>query len=44
VIPVGPSGGTQWVTIVEKTARETIERRTLPVQFVPFTRRAKEGK
>lgn len=44
VIPVGPSGGTQWVTIVEKTARDTIERRTLPVQFVPFTRGAKEGR
>ena len=44
VIPVGPSGGTQWVTIVEKTARGTIERRTLPVQFVPFTRGAKEGR
>src|SRR5688572_24714393 len=38
VIPVGPPGGLQFVTIVEKTARGTIERRTLPVQFVPFTR------
>jgi protein-L-isoaspartate(D-aspartate) O-methyltransferase len=38
VIPLGPQGGLQWVTVVEKTERGTIERRTLPVQFVPFTR------
>jgi protein-L-isoaspartate(D-aspartate) O-methyltransferase len=39
VVPVGPPGGMQWVTVVEKTEQGTTERRTLPVQFVPFTRR-----
>jgi protein-L-isoaspartate(D-aspartate) O-methyltransferase len=38
VIPVGSQGETQWMTIVEKTARGVAERRTIPVQFVPFTR------
>jgi protein-L-isoaspartate(D-aspartate) O-methyltransferase len=38
VIPVGPQGETQWMTIVEKTAAGIAERRTIPVQFVPFTR------
>jgi protein-L-isoaspartate(D-aspartate) O-methyltransferase len=39
VIPVGAQGVTQWVTIVEKTGDRLVERRTIPVQFVPFTRR-----
>lgn len=39
VLPLGPQGRTQWLTIVEKTARGVVERRTIPVQFVPFTRR-----
>jgi protein-L-isoaspartate(D-aspartate) O-methyltransferase len=39
VIPVGPQGQTQWITIVDKTPRGVVERRTIPVQFVPFTRR-----
>ena len=39
VIPVGPEGRTQWMTIVDKTTRGLVERRTIPVQFVPFTRR-----
>jgi protein-L-isoaspartate(D-aspartate) O-methyltransferase len=39
VIPVGPVGRTQWMTIVEKTPGGLVERRTIPVQFVPFTRR-----
>ena len=43
VIPVGPSGGMQWMTIVEKTGGKTIERRTLPVRFVPFTRGGQGG-
>ena len=43
VIPVGPAGGMQFVTIVEKTERGTVERRTLPVQFVPFTRGRGQG-
>jgi protein-L-isoaspartate(D-aspartate) O-methyltransferase len=38
VIPVGAQGETQWMTIVEKTAGGVAERRTIPVQFVPFTR------
>jgi protein-L-isoaspartate(D-aspartate) O-methyltransferase len=38
VIPVGSQGETQWMTIVEKTATGVAERRTIPVQFVPFTR------
>ena len=38
VIPVGAQGDTQWMTIVEKTAMGVAERRTIPVQFVPFTR------
>jgi protein-L-isoaspartate(D-aspartate) O-methyltransferase len=38
VIPVGSQGDTQWMTIVEKTAAGVAERRTIPVQFVPFTR------
>jgi len=40
VIPVGPQGDTQWMTIVEKTPAGIVERRTIPVQFVPFTRSA----
>ena len=39
VLPLGPQGQTQWLTVVEKTARGVVERRTIPVQFVPFTRR-----
>jgi protein-L-isoaspartate(D-aspartate) O-methyltransferase len=38
VIPVGSQGDTQWMTIVERTAAGIVERRTIPVQFVPFTR------
>lgn len=39
VIPVGAQGAVQWMTIVEKTERGLVDRRTIPVQFVPFTRR-----
>ena len=38
VIPVGGQGREQWMTIVEKTGIGTVQRRTIPVQFVPFTR------
>jgi protein-L-isoaspartate(D-aspartate) O-methyltransferase len=38
VAPVGPQQAVQEITIVEKTVRGTIERRTIPVRFVPFTR------
>jgi len=36
VIPVGDDE--QWMTIIEKTPDGVIERRTIPVRFVPFTR------
>jgi protein-L-isoaspartate(D-aspartate) O-methyltransferase len=36
VIPVGSAE--QWLTVVDKTATGVIQRRTLPVQFVPLTR------
>lgn len=39
VIPVGPQGRTQWMTVVDKTPGGLVERRTIPVRFVPFTRR-----
>jgi protein-L-isoaspartate(D-aspartate) O-methyltransferase len=38
VVPVGAQGAPQWMTIVERTAKGVVERRTIPVQFVPFTR------
>ncbi len=44
VIPVGEQGHAQWMTIVEKTARGIVERRTIPVQFVPFTRSPPEAR
>ena len=37
VIPVGERE--QWMTIIEKTPEGVAERRTIPVMFVPFTRR-----
>jgi protein-L-isoaspartate(D-aspartate) O-methyltransferase len=39
IAPVGAQGTAQWLTVVEKTDRGLVERRTIPVQFVPFTRR-----
>jgi|SRR5688572_8907359 len=39
VIPVGGQGQTQWITVVDKTGDGFADRRTIPVQFVPFTRR-----
>ena len=39
VIPVGQQGVTQWMTILEKTTKGVTQRQTIPVQFVPFTRR-----
>jgi protein-L-isoaspartate(D-aspartate) O-methyltransferase len=38
VAPVGPQGGTQWITVVDRTGAGLVERRTIPVRFVPFTR------
>ena len=37
VIPVG--GSEQWITIIEKTPGGVVQRRTIEVRFVPFTRR-----
>jgi protein-L-isoaspartate(D-aspartate) O-methyltransferase len=39
VIPVGEQHETQWMTIVEKTTTGIIQRKTIPVAFVPFTRK-----
>jgi protein-L-isoaspartate(D-aspartate) O-methyltransferase len=39
VIPVGERNDTQWMTIVEKTATGVVQRKTIPVAFVPFTRK-----
>ena len=38
VIPVGEQGAPQWLTIVDRTATGIVQRRTLAVRFVPFTR------
>ena len=38
VAPVGAQGTVQWLTIAEKTNRGVLERRAIPVQFVPFVR------
>ena len=44
VIPVGSQGGPQWMTVVEKTGSGVLEKRTIPVQFVPLTReRSRSG-
>jgi protein-L-isoaspartate(D-aspartate) O-methyltransferase len=43
VIPVGSQGGPQWMTVVEKTRRGVLEKRTIPVQFVPLTRDRKQS-
>jgi protein-L-isoaspartate(D-aspartate) O-methyltransferase len=39
VAPVGSQGDTQWITVLERTPRGIVEKRTIPVQFVPFTRK-----
>lgn len=39
VAPVGGTSTTQWIVVAEKTDRGIIERRTIPVRFVPFTRK-----
>jgi protein-L-isoaspartate(D-aspartate) O-methyltransferase len=39
VVPVGSQDETQWIVIADKTERGTVERRTIPVRFVPFVRR-----
>jgi protein-L-isoaspartate(D-aspartate) O-methyltransferase len=39
VIPVGERNAMQWMTIIEKKATGVVERRTIPVAFVPLTRK-----
>jgi protein-L-isoaspartate(D-aspartate) O-methyltransferase len=39
IIPIGAQSGTQWMTLVEKTPTGVVQKRTIPVQFVPFTRK-----
>jgi protein-L-isoaspartate(D-aspartate) O-methyltransferase len=39
VIPVGERNDTQWMTVVEKTAGGVVQKKTIPVAFVPFTRK-----
>jgi protein-L-isoaspartate(D-aspartate) O-methyltransferase len=41
VIPVGERNSMQWMTIVEKTHTGVVERRTIPVAFVPLTRKGR---
>ena len=43
VIPVGSQGGPQWMTVVEKSSNGVLEKRTIPVQFVPLTRDLKQS-
>ena len=38
VVPVGGQGDVQWLTIVDKTSNGLVQRRTMAVAFVPFTR------
>jgi protein-L-isoaspartate(D-aspartate) O-methyltransferase len=37
VAPVGPCGGTQWITVATRTAAGIAEHSTIAVRFVPFT-------
>ncbi len=39
VAPVGPQGAVQWLTVVDKADTDAGTRDTIPVRFVPFTRR-----
>ena len=41
IAPVGARNQTQWLILVEKTESGLVQKRTIPVQFVPFTRRPK---
>jgi protein-L-isoaspartate(D-aspartate) O-methyltransferase len=38
IAPVGAQHETQWLTVVERSEKGLIERRTIAVRFVPFTR------
>jgi protein-L-isoaspartate(D-aspartate) O-methyltransferase len=39
VIPVGPAGGVQELLVIEKTASGVVQKVTIPVMFVPLTRK-----
>lgn len=39
VAPIGPQHQTQWIVVVDRTEQGLVEKRTIPVQFVPFTRK-----
>jgi protein-L-isoaspartate(D-aspartate) O-methyltransferase len=39
IAPVGAQLDTQWITVVDKRDGGLVERQTIPVRFVPFTRR-----
>lgn len=39
VIPVGQQGGIQELLVIEKTASGIVQRKTIPVLFVPLTRK-----
>jgi protein-L-isoaspartate(D-aspartate) O-methyltransferase len=39
VIPVGPAGGLQQLLLIEKGATGIVEKKTIPVVFVPLVRR-----
>lgn len=39
VIPVGPQGGLQELLVIEKGAAGIVQRKTIPVVFVPLTRK-----
>lgn len=38
VIPVGPVGGLQELLVITKTDKGVVQKRTIPVMFVPLTR------
>ena len=39
IIPVGPAGGLQELVVIEKTAAGLVEKKTIPVVFVPLIRK-----
>ena len=39
IAPVGGQLDTQWITVIDKREGGLVERQTIPVRFVPFTRK-----
>ena len=39
IAPVGSQFETQWITVVDRREGGLVERQTIPVRFVPFTRK-----